>query len=99
MRPSEWIQAGFAIALAIAAWFSPLSTRRRVAVALFAFFAVGAIVLAHFAQHVIGPEPASVLRDWLPVALTLVPYWQTGQFFRGPNEKVQERLAEIDHRI
>ena len=99
MRPSEWIQAGFATALAIAAWFSPLSTRRRVAVALFAAFAVGAILLAHFARHLIGPQPASILRDWLPVALTLVPYWQTGQFFRGPNEKVQERLAEIDQRI
>jgi membrane-associated phospholipid phosphatase len=39
---------------------------------------------------------SSIFRDWLPVVLMLVPYWQTGQFFMGPNEKIQQRLVEID---
>ena len=29
----------------------------------------------------ISPPAYSVLRDWLPAALLLVPYWQVGQFF------------------
>jgi membrane-associated phospholipid phosphatase len=43
------------------------------------------------------PEPSvSIIRDWLPAALLLVPYWQTGQFFLGPNIQIQDRLAALD---
>jgi hypothetical protein len=42
---------------------------------------------------------AVILRDWIPVALMLVPYWQTGQFFRGPDPKIQNWLVESDHRL
>ena len=37
-----------------------------------------------------------MIRDWLPAALLLVPYWQTGQFFLEPNTKIQNRLAAVD---
>jgi membrane-associated phospholipid phosphatase len=110
MRTSEWIQAGFAILLALAAWIpiprtwtrpwstriAPLSARRRWAVTLLALFAVVAILLARAAAHRLTPKTSLVLRDWLPVALMLVPYWQTGQFFVTPDEKIQARLSAID---
>jgi membrane-associated phospholipid phosphatase len=38
----------------------------------------------------------SLLRDWLTVGLFLVPYWQTGQFFQGPNHGIEERLLAFD---
>jgi len=96
MRTSEWIQAGFAAILALVAWIRPLPAGRRWVTTLLAAFAIIAVVVARFSTHVLTPRQASIFRDWLPVALMLVPYWQTGQFFTGPNEKIQKRLVEID---
>lgn len=96
MRISEVIQAGFAIILAIAAWLAPIPDRRRTAVTLLALFAVGTIALGRLAAFVLGPTTESILRDWLPVPLTLIPYWQTGQFFNGPNLRLQGWLLESD---
>ena len=42
---------------------------------------------------------ARILRDWLPLAITLIPYWQTGQFFLRPSEKIQTRLAASDRQV
>jgi membrane-associated phospholipid phosphatase len=96
MRISEWIQAGFATIIAVAAWIRPLTARRRSAVTLLAGFTIFAVILAHFSARVLTPHQMSIFRDWLPVVLMLVPYWQTGQFFMGPNERIQARLVEID---
>lgn len=96
MRISEWIQAGFATILAVAAWIAPLEWRRRLAVTELAVIAIVGVVLARLSEYVIGPVAASILRDWLPVPLLLIPYWQTGQFFTGPDEKIQARLVASD---
>jgi membrane-associated phospholipid phosphatase len=37
-----------------------------------------------------------VLLDLLTVALFLIPYWQTGQFFLAPNPRAQDRLLAFD---
>jgi membrane-associated phospholipid phosphatase len=99
MRNSEWIQGGFAVILAIVAWLRPLEAARRRAVTAFALVAVAAIALAHVAARILDPVSSSILRDWLPVPLTLIPYWQTGQFFHGPDEKIQAWLVASDQRV
>jgi membrane-associated phospholipid phosphatase len=95
MRTSEWIQAGFATLLALVAWVRPLPSSRRAEISLLAAIAIVAVALARLSPHLLGPA-ASVLRDWLPVLLTLIPYWQTGKFFSGPNEKIQAWLVSSD---
>lgn len=99
MRIAESIQAGFAIILAVAAWFAPLPDRRRSAVTVLALIAVIAIALARLATFVLSPTTESILRDWLPAPLTLIPYWQTGQFFTGPNTRLQAWLLSSDRGI
>jgi len=96
MRTSEWIQAGFATILDVAAWIFPLTVRRRLTITLLAACAIAAVALARLSEYILSPVQASILRDWLPVPLTLIPYWQTGQFFVGPNEKIQAWLVETD---
>lgn len=94
MRTSEWIQSGFALLFAAAAWLRPLPSRRRWITTLLAAIAFVTITLVrHFAYE------NAILRDWLPVPLLLIPYWQTGQFFLGPNEKFQAWLVETDRRL
>ncbi len=96
IRTSEWIQTGFATILTVVAWIRTLPTGRRWITTLLAAFAIIAVTIARFSTNVLTPRQASAFRDWLPVALMLVPYWQTGQFFMEPNERIQNRLAEID---
>jgi len=103
MRTSEWIQIGFAILLAAAAAVhplvnssQPLPLRRRWNIALLAIIPIAAVSLARATAFFLNPRYVSVLRDWLTVALFLVPYWQTGQFFQGPNRKIEQRLLAFD---
>ncbi len=96
MRAPEWIQIGFTVALALFAWARPLELRRRWRIALLAGITVAAIYVARFA---FPARASSVVRDWLPAALLLCPYWQAGQFFRGANPRIEQRLGGIDERV
>jgi len=99
MRTSEWIQGGFALILTLAAWLRWIPSSRRWIVTLLAAVAIGAIAAARYATNFLSPLEASILRDWLPVVLLLIPYWQTGQFFLGPDENIQTWLIETDRRL
>jgi membrane-associated phospholipid phosphatase len=96
MRIAEWIQIAFFSILVLAAWRCPLARRRRLRVTAFATVAIAAILAARFMFYFVPPRFSSVARDWLPAALLLVPYWQIGEFFTGPNQSVQARLATFD---
>jgi membrane-associated phospholipid phosphatase len=102
MRTSEWIQIGFAIILAAAAWIQPLFSRhplpvrRRWTITLLALVPWVVVSLARASAGFLPPLYVSVLRDWLTAGLFLVPYWQTGQFFQAPNHRIEERLMAFD---
>ena len=96
MRSSEWIQIAFAFGIGLLAWMRPLETRRRLRIAMLAVIVPAAILTARFAFHGFA---GSVVRDWLPAALLLIPYWQAGQFFTGPDERIQKWLAQTDERV
>src|SRR5580658_4034187 len=101
MRTSEWIQIGFALVLAVAAWlepffFQPLPVRRRWNITLLAIVPLAAVLLVRSTAVILPQLAVSVLRDWLTVALFLVPYWQTGQFFQEPNHRIEQRLLAFD---
>ena len=96
MRAAEWIQLIFVSILALAAWLWPLERARRVRVTVLALVAMAAIVAARFSSHWVSPLASSIIRDWLPAALLLVPYWQVGQFFTGADPATEKRLANFD---
>ncbi len=101
MRTSEWIQIGFAVVLAVAAWIQglgphPLPVRRRWVISLLAVVPVVGVAVARATGWFLPPLYVSVLRDWLTVGLFLVPYWQTGQFFQGPDRRIEQRLMAFD---
>ena len=88
--------------LATAAWTQPLIAKRplpfrqRWMVTLLALLSCAAIAMARASNLVLPPLYVATLRDWLTVALFLVPYWQTGQFFQGPNHAIEKRLLAFD---
>jgi len=95
MRASEWIQIAFAFGIGLLAWMRPLETRRRLRIAMLAVIVPAAILIARFALRGFA---GSVVRDWLPAVLLLIPYWQAGQFFNGPDARVQKWLAQTDEK-
>jgi hypothetical protein len=96
LRIAEWIQLVFVCFLALAAQLRPLERARRLRIVLLASVAIAAIAAARFSTHWISPFAASILRDWLPAAMMLVPYWQVGQFFTGSDPATEARLANFD---
>jgi membrane-associated phospholipid phosphatase len=101
MRTSEWIQVGFCLILAVAAWVqalskNPLPARRRWTITLLGLVPLIAVSLARASARFLPPAYVIILRDFLTVALFLVPYWQTGQFFQKPNPRIQQRLLTFD---
>jgi membrane-associated phospholipid phosphatase len=101
MRTSEWIQLVSASALAVAAWITSLTSHRlplrgRWIVTSLAVIVITIVELGRFSASFLSPGHLSILRDCLTVALFLVPYWQTGEFFLQPNLKTQNRLLAFD---
>jgi membrane-associated phospholipid phosphatase len=80
----------------VLSWLRPLEWRRRLHIALLAAIVPAAILIARFQVHGFA---SSVVRDWLPVPLLLIPYWQAGEFFRGPNKKIELWLSRVDERV
>ena len=104
MRMTEQIQLGFALVFAVAAWGTmlrtrPLPPRRRWVVTALAGVAALVFAALHAVRTQLSADHYAVLLDVVTIALFLVPYWQTGQFFTAPNEKIQSRLLAIDQRL
>ncbi|MBV9342179.1 MAG: phosphatase PAP2 family protein [Acidobacteria bacterium] len=96
LRIGEWIQLVFIGLLGLGAWFRPLEAGRRKHVTLLALAATAAIAAARFSGRWMSPLSSSVVRDWIPAATMLVPYWQVGQFFTASNPALEARLAHFD---
>jgi membrane-associated phospholipid phosphatase len=102
MRTSEWIQVGFALVLAGAAWLQPLVARRplplrrRWLITLLALVPCVAVAVALAAARFWPATSVESFRDFLTVALFLVPYWQTGQFFQAADPVIEKRLLAFD---
>jgi membrane-associated phospholipid phosphatase len=96
---AEWIQVIFVCALAMLAYLRPLAGVRRTRIGLLAGLALAIIATARFAEYWIPPFTASILRDWVPALVLLIPYWQVGQFFTGPDLAAESRLAAFDRKV
>jgi membrane-associated phospholipid phosphatase len=90
------IQVTFVSLLAAAAWFRPLPRPPQLMVSTLALIAVSAIALAQLSRHSLNPEASSILHDWLPLALLLVPYWQVGRFVTKSDPHTESRLAAFN---
>jgi membrane-associated phospholipid phosphatase len=96
MRTPEWIQLVVVSLLVVAAQLRRLERDRQLRVALLALVAIAAISAVKFSEHWISPYHASIVWDWMPGALMLIPYWQLGQFFTSTDRTTEARLATFD---
>jgi len=100
MRTAEWIHIvvfSFFVALACV---RALPRRRRTKAIGSGVLGVGVTLTGAFLlPRLLPPLVVSVLRDWLPAALILLVYRQTGEFFVRIDQRFQDRLERIDERI
>ena len=88
MRAAEWIHIIVFTFFVVLAWVRALPWRRRAKVTAISAVGLGATLTANAA-----------VRDWLPVGLMLLVYWQAGEFFLRINRPVQDRLERFDREV
>ncbi len=97
MRAAEWISLVFYVVLLVV--LLRQGQRRRLRAALLGVAGIGLVAAAQFAPAGLGDATASRLRDWLPCLFILIAYWQAGEFFQKPNQRLQARLLDFDVRL
>jgi len=99
MRAAEWISFLFYSFFTVLAWIRPLTPLRRLRVIAIGFLGMTLAIGAQSIAHLVAPARASFIRDWLPLALMVLAYWQPGQFFQNPNQSLQAKLQRLDLRM
>jgi hypothetical protein len=99
MRAAEWINVGTFSFFVVCAWLRPLKREQRARATAFGLGGILLTLAAYLAQWATNAFALSIVRDWLPAPLIMIVYWQTGQFFSKPNERLQAGFLGLDDRI
>jgi hypothetical protein len=91
MRDAEWVNVVYFAGLTILASFTPLPLSSRMKAVVLGF--AGILVTLTM------PYSSEALRNWTPVPLMAMAYWQSGCFFRKPNERLQSAFDRWDGKI
>src|SRR6266850_8431654 len=97
MRFYEWLTIGFYLVFAVLAWYRRLATDRRSKATAIAVGGLCAIAAAAV-QSQVHPMVGMVARNWLPVILIPMAYWQPGQFVLPLNKVWQTKLQQFDQK-
>src|SRR5215471_21578898 len=99
MRTSELVNLAYFFLFASLALMWALPPRSRIKAVWIGGAGVGLTMVASAAAQWLMPYAANVLRDWLPVLLMPLAYWQSGCFFQNANPKLQARFENSERRI
>jgi membrane-associated phospholipid phosphatase len=91
VRTGELLNLGyFSLFIVLAlVWALPLHSRIKAVL-------IGLTGIGLTAITVVGPP---ILRDWLPVPLMALAYWQSGCFFQKPNPRLQSLFENSERKI
>jgi hypothetical protein len=99
MSKVEWITLITFSFFIVASWLRPLSSQKRVAIAVVGAAGILLITAVQLAYNFLDPFVFSVVRDWLPAALMPMVYWQAGWFSGKVNQSFQTRLQRVDRKL
>lgn len=98
LREAEWLNLAFFSFFAVFAGLRRMDPARRLRALLLGAAGLGLTLAAIVAPDYLPAGASRILRDWLPVLLMVLAYWQAGCFFESPNRKLQAWLEESDQR-
>jgi PAP2 superfamily protein len=90
MRSSEWVSTGVLALFLLLSFVRRIPFRNR--------FTIIALSLIGFALIRVGIH-YYILRDWIPVLLMLIIYWQGGAFYTATNKKLQQYLEQFETKV
>ncbi|MBS1858720.1 MAG: phosphatase PAP2 family protein [Acidobacteria bacterium] len=101
------VRAAEGLSLLVFAWLVILAWRRsalgRARQVRITAIGAGAIALAVFASQalprIVPPTVTSIARDWVPLLLLTLFYWQAGGFVTGADATFEGRLLKLDRRL
>ena len=93
MRSAEWISVAFFTLFLFAGAFAPLDGRKRLKTI---GIGVTGILAAGILQFLEALPTVDVIHDIIPGLFLLMAYWQSGQFFKSSNAKLQASLRRLD---
>jgi hypothetical protein len=99
MRIAEWINLVFFSFFVLGSRVRRVTHRARIAIAAIGATGIILIIVAQFADRFVSSSSVSVVRDWLPVALVPMMYWQAGCFASKVNDSFQRTLQKLDNRF
>jgi membrane-associated phospholipid phosphatase len=99
MRNAEAINLVFFSGLSILALLRSLPSNARIKAILIGLSGIGLNVAMLFSPRVLPSYPADILRDWVPVPLMAMAYWQSGCFFHKPDFRMQAIFESWDSKI
>src|SRR5262249_48447859 len=92
MRHAEVINLAYFVSFIMLSLVWTLPIRARVKALL---IGIGGLTLTEIAAN----SQSAILRDWLPVPLVAMAYWQSGCFFRGANPRMQAAFENSERKI
>lgn len=99
MKAADWINVVYFSLLLGLGWTRSLPLGKRVRTTAFGALGLSLVLLSLITSSRVRSPLVSVIRDWLPAPMTLVAYWQAGQFFTRANEKAQRALVRFDESL
>jgi PAP2 superfamily len=95
LRPGEAISLVAFLCFMLLGWLRRLDRSRQYQIIGLGMLGVVIVVILQ-AASIRFPQTSRVFGDWLPAALILIAYWQSGRFYRAPNLKLQAWLEDFD---
>jgi hypothetical protein len=99
MNFAEKFNILFFSVISLLVWIIPLPLRRRMAVWAIGALGVAVCLLMTFSPAVLPQRKSDLLREWMPAALILVAYHQSGQLFQKPRYGFQTFMLALDRRL
>jgi membrane-associated phospholipid phosphatase len=91
VRTGELVNFAYFVVFSFLALVWPLPLRSRIKAVLIGLAGIGIT-----AGAIAGPR---ILRDWLPVPLMALAYWQSGCFFQKANPRLQSMFEHSERKI
>src|SRR5215475_3946114 len=99
MRTSELVNLVYFFLFTLLALVWSLPSRSRTKALWTGAAGVGLTVTASASDQWLMPYAAGILRDWLPILLMPLAYWQSGCFFQKANPKLQAIFENSERKI
>src|SRR5262245_28528727 len=99
MRTAEFVNFAYFLIFTLVAIAWPLHSRSKVKAIFIGLSGTALNGIASQSYRWTTADTAEIIRDWVPVPLMALAYWQSGCFFQKPNSRLQAIFQSWDRKI